>query len=143
MPVILSQRGRECLAQERQEFFWLRASRNRTVIRNDGIVEWWTFAGRQLNSHLGDTLGKLTGERPSFDNFRLLVRASDASFVGQTLGMLATGHEMESGPVNSRAMMKFSELLPPEFRHRLVHLRNHQGLAIGAFLSSIPSSPNP
>ncbi|MBI4662623.1 MAG: DEAD/DEAH box helicase [Verrucomicrobia bacterium] len=137
LPASLSQRGRECLHGEREEFAWLRASRTGTVTRNDGIVEWWTFAGRQLNRHLSDIVAEVTGDRPSFDNLRLLVRAGEVSFVNRAIELLSVSAG-PGGSVDTNAMPKFSELLPPEFRVRLVRLRAEQGLAIEAFRSSVP-----
>jgi ATP-dependent Lhr-like helicase len=132
----ISIRGRDCLARERDEFAWLRTSRFGTLQRKDGVVEWWTFAGRQINRHLSDLIVELNGERPTFDNLRLLVRAEESSFVQRTLGRLGETSMEGAGPVDPNVFLKFSALLPPSFRARLVHLRAVHGMAIEGFRAS-------
>jgi ATP-dependent helicase Lhr and Lhr-like helicase len=139
MPAGLSHRGTECLTQERQEFVWLRDSRTGTLPREDGVTEWWTFAGRQMNRRLSEVISNLGGERPSFDNLRLLVRTADGPLIQSALSSLVEGTAAKP-EVNGDATPKFSELLPPAFRDQLVRLRMDQGREIRASAQQLRAS---
>jgi ATP-dependent helicase Lhr and Lhr-like helicase len=139
MPVGLSHRGTECLAQERREFIWLRESRSGTLPREDGVTEWWTFAGRQMNRRLSEVISNLGGELPSFDNLRLLVRTADCPLIQPALSSLVEGTAAKP-EVNEDATPKFSELLPPAFRDQLIRLRMGQGCDIKASAEMLRTS---
>lgn len=137
----LSQRGVERVRQERAEFQWLRTARMPTVQRNDGVTEWWTFAGRQLNRRLSELIAGKEVEKPSFDNLRLLVRTTDRNVMIAAVRSLVGGDAPPSA-VDADAAPKFSELLTPTFRDRLIRQRLNHGLNVEAATASLALAPS-
>lgn len=138
-PEGLSQRGVERIGRERTDFEWLGTSPMPTLQRNDGVTEWWTFAGRQINRRLGEAIAAQEVEKPSFDNLRLLVRTTDRNVLQSAIQSLLAG-AVPATTVDPEAAPKFSELLPAEFRERLIRKRLDQGMDLNAATSFVVSS---
>lgn len=136
IPAGLSQRGIERVGQERADFEWLRTSTMQTLQRNDGVTEWWTFAGRQVNRRLSDLIAAQEIERPSFDNLRLLVRTTDRNVMKSAIRSLIDGVAPPVA-VDADAAPKFSELLPPDIRDRLIRERLNQGLNVRSMTNGL------
>lgn len=126
-PEGLSQRGLERIGQERADFEWLRTAHPPTLQRDDGVIEWWTFAGGQINRRLSEAIAGQETKNPSSDNVRLLVRTTDRCVLRSAIQSLVSG-AIPSTPVDADSAPKFSELLPPHFRDRLIRQRLYQGL---------------
>ena len=126
-PDFLSQRGETVLTEARQEYAWLKA--DDTVLRlgaRAGDSEWWTFAGRQANDHLGKLLLQAMALTSQADNFNLQFKKSVAPEVWvETLARLR-----EKSPADKIAAivedlpdLKFSECLPPSALRQMSQAR--------------------
>lgn len=85
----------------------------RTVIRRDGDVWWWTWAGSRGNATIASALPGLVDPDLAYDNFRIRLRA-DAT--PDSIDWLAAGDDLGSAiptadPSAVRGL-KFAELLP-------------------------------
>jgi ATP-dependent Lhr-like helicase len=116
-PGFLSQRGETALAEARQEHAWLKT--DDTVLRagsRAGDSQWWTFAGRQANDHLGKLLLHAVALINQADNFDLqFKRVVPAEECVEALARLRGQSPAEkiAAIVENLPNLKFSECLPP------------------------------
>ena len=123
----LSRRGDQALEAARAEHDWVKP--DVTVLRidaNAGDSEWWTFAGRSANEHLGRLLLKTATVESNPDNFCLLLNTpvSGERFVHDMETMRrASAQETEPPTGDGLEDLKFSECLPATALRSIWHHR--------------------
>jgi ATP-dependent Lhr-like helicase len=123
----LSQRGEDALDEARKEHDWL--SGDASVLRMGARpedCEWWTFAGRTANEHLGKLLIQTATLQNTTDNFSLRFKtAVRADELVETLKTLrgVSAQEGIAAIDENQPDLKFSECLPPSALRRMSHAR--------------------
>jgi hypothetical protein len=116
----LSQRGEEALDEARKDHDWLKA--DGSVLRMGARpedCEWWTFAGRKANEHLGKLLIQTATLQNSADNFSLQFKtAVRAEGFVETL-RVASSEERNAAIDDNHPDLKFAECLPPSALRRI------------------------
>lgn len=88
----------------------------RTVVRRDGDLWWWTWAGARANATLTAALPSVADPDLRYDNFRIRLRG-DARHAAITVGLGEIDWDQVDDPmVDPSALrgLKFAEILPSE-----------------------------
>lgn len=137
----LSQRAEDALDEARKEHDWLKADASlfRMGVRAQDC-EWWTFAGRKANEHLGKLLVETATLQTTADNFRLLFKSAvNAESLVEALETLRLASSRATIAVNddNQPDLKFSECLPPSTL-QLVSQERQQAVHAVEFLLGQP-----
>lgn len=130
----LSRRGEQALEESRAEHDWVKP--DSTVLRiraNAGGSEWWTFAGRMANEHLGRLLMERVALESAADNYslRLNVPVDGERFVS-VMEILRSTSTMEAEAAVGEDMegLKFAECLPATARGSILRHRRRADHAV-------------
>ena len=127
IPAFLSRRGAEEFSEIRRQFDWVRPGA--TFIRpgdSPGESVWWTFAGSRVNEVLAAVLHRRSGALAVGDNLTVTIHASPTRAV-EYAAALRENQESEwtlEMTEEIEKALKFSELLPPTLRARMLHARH-------------------
>lgn len=81
----------------------------RTVVRRNGDLWWWTWAGARANATLGSALPHLADPDLSYDNFRLRLRTDAARPLAELVLPPSVVPAVDAAAVRN---LKFAEILP-------------------------------
>ena len=125
LPAGLSKRATGRLQELQVDYGWLKAGET-SLVQEDSVTRWWTFAGALANGVLANAL-RDGGCKSTFDDFSLnlgTTRRADAavSLARETAGQTAPAIPSEGveGLSNS---IKFISCVPPPLRYRMVSAR--------------------
>ena len=125
-PKFLSQRATDAFHRIRDEYAWTRRAHTHLRPKNKaGETEWWTFAGQQVNATLAELLRTHCSIPAVPDNLKIDLQtdASNAAQHIQTLRRLPDSEINAQIDPNAETALKFSELLPPTLRTKLLNSR--------------------
>ena len=117
-----SKRTIEAMGSLRAEFAWA-CDDGTMLIRRDGFIEMWTFAGMLVNNTLALLIQSATGSKASPQNLQIRIESNDMSAITDCLG--DTSEEHLRAAVNRQLATlqwtepKFCECLPDEAIHEL------------------------
>lgn len=124
--VSLSRRAGERLEKLRDEYFWVPADPETTVVRDpDGGQHWWTLAGAAANTWLSLGLEDLSDQTAPGDLYIRLSPETDPSDLHRRLEELDPGelHLTEQIAAGAVERLKFAEALPDRFAREVVERR--------------------
>ena len=126
----------------RSEFPWLDRDGTPVVQSDDGVIEWWTFAGTAANATLAYELSQATRSRVTYDNLSVTFESHvSADAIEQALRMLRTRDVKTMRPaVEEKAIdgLKFSECLPQDLAVRVVESRLRDPSAVEYTIHELP-----
>lgn len=129
----LSKRASSQLEEQRLEFSWLALKRNSLRIRDDKIIEWWTFAGRSVNQWICDVAREHLSVHASADDLRVKIEASMERV--EILAALLQKNPSAT-PVSDSLDAKFSDMLPESERASLLQCRAYREGDILSFVKA-------
>lgn len=111
--VVLSKRGTTGLADVREKRVRLVAE-GKTVVRRDGDLWWWTWAGACANATLAGALPGVVDPDVSYDNLRVRLRAdaNPDSFSSSETSRVPISNAVPAVDGAAVRGLKFAELLP-------------------------------
>ncbi|CAB4736226.1 unannotated protein [freshwater metagenome] len=122
--VALSKRATAALAGLRAEAPWATAD-GTALVRADGKVWWWTFAGLRANASLHGALGDLRASSTGFDNLRMEVEyGASIEQLNQRLGEVEVDH-LPASPLAAKGaeQLKFADCLPADLAFAIADAR--------------------
>ncbi|MFN9769499.1 MAG: DEAD/DEAH box helicase, partial [Planctomycetota bacterium] len=137
-----SNRAKEVMKQLGDDYAWLSADKPTTVVKTDGELTWWTFAGFCANASLAFALSELTESRVTPESFGLTFEPRiSVNEVEQAIEALMRRDASILLPaIDEIALesLKFSECLPRELAIQILQRRLHDAKGISYALSSPP-----
>ncbi|MEU7880103.1 DEAD/DEAH box helicase [Microbispora bryophytorum] len=111
-PVKLTRRAASGLTRIREDSRDLAHPDGTVIVRNDGDLEWWTWAGYRANATIKATLGPLADPTQRVDDLHVRLR-NDLTGTGWRQDLAG---ELSHPDIDDRALngLKFSALLPRE-----------------------------
>lgn len=133
----LSKRARASLEQARNEYAWIKLKAPLLRIRDDKVVEWWTFAGRNVNLWICDVAREQLHLHASADDLRVRIEAS-MDRTEELIRLLQT--RPSAAPTGESFVAKFSDILPEVERSVLIQSRAYRTEDLDKFISGLTSS---
>ncbi len=133
----VSKRARANLEQSRERYAWVGKPPPLLQIRDDNVIEWWTFAGRNVNAWICDVARQHFTIHASAHDIRLRIEAS-LERVQKLISFIQT--RPTATPTEESFVAKFSELLPAAERKALIQRRAYREKDIESFISTIQGS---
>jgi ATP-dependent Lhr-like helicase len=132
----LSKRARASLEEQRNDFAWVRLAKPLIRVREDRAIEWWTFAGRNVNQWICDLARELFEVRGLPDDFR--VRLDTKVEIVHELILRLHAAPLAT-PSDESFVAKFSDLLPETERTALLQCRAYRKVDLDNFIGSLRS----
>ncbi len=112
-PVLLTQRADRILAEVREDYLPTVHPAGTVILRDNGDVRWWTWAGYRANATLAATLSDLTDTTQRVDDASIRLR-SDLTLEMWRAATADATERLCLPDVDDRALagLKFSEALP-------------------------------
>jgi ATP-dependent helicase Lhr and Lhr-like helicase len=129
----LSRRASSQLEGQRLEFSWLASQRRQLRIRDDKVIEWWTFAGRSVNQWICDAAREHLSIHASADDLRVKIEAN-MERVEILVALLKKCPP--ATPVEDSFVAKFSDMLPESERGSLLRCRAYREADILSFVKA-------
>jgi ATP-dependent Lhr-like helicase len=130
----LSRRAGNGLEEARDEFDWVRMNEPLLRPRESGAVEWWTFAGRNVNQWICDVARDRFEIHASADDLKVKLETS-VERVLELIALLRTAPT--ATPTGESFVAKFSDLLPDAERESLVLCRAYRRPDLDKFVGSL------
>jgi ATP-dependent Lhr-like helicase len=132
----LSKRAQANLEVARDEYGWLRLKAPWVRVRDDGALEWWTFAGRNVNQWICDVARGHYAIHASADDLRVRMETSTERHEA-LFALLKT--RPSASPTTESLVAKFSDLLPEAERLELMQSRAYRTRDLDQFISGLTS----
>lgn len=127
----LSKRASSQLEEQRLEFSWLASQRKPLRIRDDKVIEWWTFAGRSVNQWICDVAREHLSIHAIADDLRVRIEGNMERV--ETLVVLLKKYPPAT-PIAGSVVAKFSDMLPESERGSLLQCRAYRDTDVLEFV---------
>lgn len=133
--VPLTKRAQERLDEARDEFPWV-APDGTALVREEGDLRWWTFAGALANQTLAHQLGALAEPPHRSTNLYVSLRGSTSPEEIETARTELAARDAVAPDVSADALrgLKFAVCLPELLARRLVSVRLSDQRAVASVL---------